>query len=496
MTVNYNFKLKPFDHQRTALEEGWKKKFFGYFMEMGTGKSKVLIDNLGLLFLEGQINFALILAPKGVYRNWVAKEIPEHMSTDIPHRVIRWVSSANKKQQEEMRSVKDHFAGLTILVMNIEAFSTVKGQRAGMWMSRAFGNHGLIAIDESTTIKNHKAKRTKSLIKVAKNFKVRRLLTGSPITKSPLDIYAQCEFLKPSLLGHDSFYTFQNRYAVLQKRTMGAHSFQQVLGYRNIDELTEKISQFSFRVLKKECLDLPEKVYTARYVTLTPEQKNMYMLLQKQAMLMFEDGEMVSAPAVITQMLRIQQVMSGHLKTDDGEMKYFASRRMDALEELMEEHDGKAIIWSRFRYDIQQITAMLNKKFGEGSAASYYGDTSDDERQRIVEGFQNKNAPFRYEGNPLRFFVGNPATAGYGLTLTEANLVVYYANDFNLETRIQSEDRAHRIGQKNQVTYVDLISEGTLDEKIVEALRNKIDIGAKVLGEEARQWLNLKPTTS
>ena len=496
MTVNYNFKLKPFDHQRTALEEGWKKKFFGYFMEMGTGKSKVLIDNLGLLFLEGQINFALILAPKGVYRNWVAKEIPEHMSTDIPHRVIRWVSSANKKQQEEMRSVKDHFAGLTIFVMNIEAFSTVKGQRAGMWMSRAFGNHGLIAIDESTTIKNHKAKRTKSLIKVAKNFKVRRLLTGSPITKSPLDIYAQCEFLKPSLLGHDSFYTFQNRYAVLQKRTMGAHSFQQVLGYRNIDELTEKISQFSFRVLKKECLDLPEKVYTARYVTLTPEQKNMYMLLQKQAMLMFEDGEMVSAPAVITQMLRIQQVMSGHLKTDDGEMKYFASRRMDALEELMEEHDGKAIIWSRFRYDIQQITAMLNKKFGEGSAASYYGDTSDDERQRIVENFQSKNASFRYEGNPLRFFVGNPATAGYGLTLTEANLVVYYANDFNLETRIQSEDRAHRIGQRNQVTYVDLISEGTLDEKIVESLRNKIDIGAKVLGEEARQWLNLKPTTS
>lgn len=283
------------------------------------------------------------------------------MSTDIPHRVIRWVSSANKKQQEEMRSVKDHFAGLTIFVMNIEAFSTVKGQKAGIWMSRAFGKHGLIAIDESTTIKNHKAKRTKSLIKVAENFKVRRLLTGSPITKSPLDIYAQCEFLKPSLLGHDSFYTFQNRYAVLQKRTMGAHSFQQVLGYRNIDELTEKISQFSFRVLKKECLDLPEKVYTARYVTLTPEQKNMYMLLQKQAMLMFEDGEMVSAPAVITQMLRIQQVMSGHLKTDDGEMKYFASRRMDALEELMEEHDGKAIIWSRFRYDIQQITAVLNK---------------------------------------------------------------------------------------------------------------------------------------
>jgi SNF2 family DNA or RNA helicase len=239
-------------------------------------------------------------------------------------------------------------------------------------------------------------------------------------------------------------------------------------------------------VLKKECLDLPDKIYTARYVTLTDEQAKMYSLLQQQAMLLFEDGEMVSAPAVITQMLRIQQVMSGHLKTDDGEMKYFPSRRMDALTEIMDEHDGKAIIWSRFRYDIIEITKMLNKKFGEGSAAAYYGDTSDDERNSIVQRFQDPRSP-------LRFFVGNPSTAGYGLTLTEANLVVYYANDFNLETRIQSEDRAHRIGQKNNVTYIDLISEGTLDEKIVEALRNKIDIGAKVLGERAREWLTLTP---
>ena len=486
MTVKYNYKLKPFEHQRKALEEGWHRQEFGLFMEMGTGKSKVLIDNLGLLFLNGQINFALILAPKGVYRNWVAKEIPEHMSDDIPHRVIRWVASPNKRQQEEMRSVKDQFAGLTIFVMNVESFSTKKGQTAGAWMARTFGTHGLIAIDESTTIKNHKAKRTKALLKIASQFKYRRLLTGSPITKSPLDIFSQTEFLRPGLMGHESFYTFQGRYAVLQRRSMGAKSFQQIVGYKNLDELTDKIDTFSYRVLKKDCLDLPEKVYTARYVTLTDEQFRMYSLLQQQAMLLFEDGEIVSAPAVITQMLRIQQVLSGHLKTDDGEMKYFPSRRMDALKEILEEHDGKVIIWSRFRYDIIQITKMLNKEFGEGSAAAYYGDTTDDERQSIVQQFQSPDSR-------LRFFVGNPATAGYGLTLTEADLVIYYANDFNLETRIQSEDRAHRIGQKNNVTYIDLISEGTIDEKIVEALRNKIDIGARVLGEEAREWLTLTP---
>jgi len=457
-------------------------------MEMGTGKSKVLIDNIGMLYLKDEINFALVIAPKGVYRNWVTKEIPEHMSDDVPYRIIRWVASPNKKQQAEMRSVKDKFDGLTIFVMNVEAFSALKGKQAGEWMGRALGAKGLIAIDESTTIKNHKAKRTKALMKIAAAFKYRRLLTGSPVTKSPMDIYSQCEFLRPGLLGYDSFYAFQGRYAVVQRKTMGAHAFQQIVGFKNLDELTKKIDMFSYRVLKKDCLDLPDKIYTVRYVGLTKEQRDMYNQIREYAMVMLENGEMSTAPAVITQMLRLQQIMSGHLKTDEGDMLYFPSQRMEALKEIIEEHDGKAIIWSRFRYDIQQITDMLNKEFGEGCAAAYFGDTSDNERNEIVQNFQ--------QSKQLRFFVGNPATAGYGLTLTEANLVVYYANDFNLETRIQSEDRAHRIGQKNNVTYIDLITEGTIDEKIVQSLRDKIDIGAKVLGEEAKQWLTLKPTTN
>ena len=487
MTVKLKYKLKPFDHQIDALEYGWDRAEFGLFMEMATGKSKVLIDNMGMLYLDGQINFALVIAPKGVYRNWVAKEIPEHMSDDIPHRVIRWVSGPNKKQQEEMRSVKDKFDGLTIFVMNVEAYSSLKGQKAGAWMAGALGARGMIAIDESTTIKNHKAKRTKALMKIAAGFKYRRLLTGSPVTKSPMDIYSQCEFLRPGLLGFESYYAFQGRYAVVQRRTMGAAAFQQIVGFRNLDELTQRIDMFSFRVLKKDCLDLPDKIYTARYVGMTTQQFQMYEQIRRHAMVLMDSGEMSTAPAVITQMLRLQQIMSGHLKTDDGDMMYFPSKRMDALEEIINEHDGKAIIWSRFRYDIQQITEMLNNKFGEGCAVSYYGDTSDDDRAAAVLNFQNPD-------HPLKFLVGNPATAGYGLTLTEANLVVYYANDFNLETRIQSEDRAHRIGQKNNVTYIDLICEGSIDERIVKALRTKIDIGAKVLGEDAREWLSLKPT--
>ena len=485
MTVNYKFKIKPFAHQVTALERGWQRPEFGLFMEMGTGKSKVLIDNLGMLYQKKEINFALVIAPKGVYRNWVDKEIPEHMSDDIPHRVIRWVASPNKTQQAEMRSVGEEFDGLTIFVMNVESFSSIKGKNAGEWMGRAFGRNGLIAIDESTTIKNHKAKRTKALMKIASAFKYKRLLTGSPVTKSPMDLYSQCEFLRPGLLGYDSYYAFQGRYAVMQRKTMGSHAFQQLVGYRNLDELTFKIDQFSYRVLKQDCLDLPDKIYTVRYVGLTKQQRDMYNSIKQHALVMLDNGELSTAPAVITQMLRLQQILSGHLKTDDGDTIYFDSKRMDALKEILEEHDGKAIIWSRFRYDIRQITKMLNDTFGQGCAASYYGDTSDDERQRAIKDFQNSEH--------LKFFVSNPSTAGYGLTLTEADLVIYYANDFNLETRAQSEDRAHRIGQKNNVTYVDLISEGTIDERIVKSLQSKIDIGAKVLGEEAREWLKLTP---
>ena len=483
MTVNYKFKTKPFDHQQTALDAAGSKDSFGFFMEMGTGKSKVLIDNMGQLFLKGKINFALVIAPKGVYRNWVAKEIPQHMSDDVPLRMIRWVASPNKKQTEEIRSIQKGFAGLTVFVMNVEAFSSTKGQRVGKWMSKHLGKHGLIAIDESTTIKNPKAKRTKALMDIADGFSYKRLLTGSPITKSPLDIYSQAEFLQRGMLG-DSYWAFQGRYAITKQQKMGARSFTQIVGYRYLDELTERISSFSYRVLKKECLDLPDKTYTVRYVQLTPEQVKMYNDISRQAMLLLDNGELVSAPAVITQLLRLQQILSGHIKTDEGDIEYFPTKRTDALKEIMSEHHGKAIIWSRFRHDIKTIVAMLNKEFGLGSAAAYFGDTKDDERLAIVQNFQDPN-------HPLKYFVGNPATAGYGLTLTEANLVVYYANDFNLETRIQSEDRAHRIGQKNPVTYIDLISEGTIDERIVESLRNKINIGALVLGEKAREWLKL-----
>lgn len=485
MAVNYEFKTEPYDHQREAIKRAGQNTAFGFFMEMGTGKSKSLIDNLGQLHVSKNVNFALIIAPKGVYRNWVTKEIPDHMPDFITRRVIRWVSGPNKKQQEEMRAVKDAFDGLTIFVMNVEAFSTKKGQQAGEWLAKKYGANGLIAIDESTTIKNPKAKRTKALLKISHQFKYRRILTGSPVTKSPMDLYSQCEFLGPRTLGFDSYYAYQGRYAVVNRRQFGQHQFNQIVGYRHLEELSSKVDTFSYRVLKKDCLDLPPKTYTIRYVSMTDEQVTRYNELRNEALTLLDNGELVTVQNVMTQMLRLQQVLSGHLVTDEGELVELDTNRLNAIMEILEETSGKVLIWSRFRNDIQRLGKLLEENFPT-QVASYYGDTPDDERQEIVTRFQDPDSG-------LRFFIGNPATAGYGLTLTEANTVIYYANDFNLETRIQSEDRCHRIGQKNPVTYIDLITENTIDEQIVKALRNKIDIGAKVLGEEAREWLQMKP---
>ena len=487
MAVNYKFKTEPYQHQVTALDRSIDRKEYAFFAEMGAGKSKMLIDTISNLYTRGEIDFALIIAPKGVYRNWTNKEIPDHFPEDVPHRIIRWVSQPNKAQKEELSSIRDAFDGLTIFVMNVEAFSTVKGKTAGLWMSKNLGPRGLIGIDESTTIKNHKAKRTKTLVQMARSFRYKRIMTGSPITKAPMDIYSQAAFLGPRLLGVENYYAFQGRYAITQKRQMGAHSFQQIVGYRNLDELTQKIDTFSYRVLKEDCLDLPPKIYTARYITLTKEQVQMYEQLRNEGFLMLEEGEMVSSPQVITLMLRLQQVMSGHLLTDNSELLTFPSGRLDALMEVAAETSGKMIIFSRFRHDIKEIQRALDKQHGEGWAVTYFGDTTIEARERAVKDFQDPDSK-------VRFFISNK-TGAYGITLTAASTVVYYTNDFDLETRIQSEDRAHRIGQTSAVTYVDLIAEGTIDEKIVENLRNKIDMGAKVLGEEVREWLKLKPTS-
>ena len=480
MDVSYTYKTTPYKHQHDVLQHSWPQINWAYLMEMGTGKSKVCIDNAAILFQKGKIDTFIVVAPKGVYRNWANLEIPAHMPDDIKINSVVWKSGANKSEIKKLNDLLDPSEELRVLVMNVESLSTLKGRKYLTALLNS--SQSLLAVDESTAIKSPKASRTKALIKIGELAKYRRILTGFPVTQSPMDLWAQCRFLDKTLLGEcgDNFFQFQYRYAVMKRQHVGSHSFNRVVGYRNLDQLSSVLKKFSSRITKEECLDLPSKIYTQRNIALTDDQKRIYTELKEFALAHIDDEEFMTANNVMTQLLRMQQVLSGHVKSDGGEFVEIKDNRLNELLECLEEIKGKAIIWSRFRYDVKRITETLIKEHGPRSTVSYFGDTTDEERSDAIERFQNGDA---------RFFVGNPQTGGYGITLTAATTVVYFANSFDLAVRMQSEDRAHRIGQTDHVTYIDFISEKTIDEQIVKALRNKMDIASVVLGEDFRKWI-------
>ena len=481
----FQFKTEPYQHQRDAFDNSWNRRFYALFMEMGTGKSKVTIDTIAALFEAKEIDTVLVVAPKGVFDNWVKQEIPRHLPDRIERSVVRWQPNFTNKFKDELRKIAvpaEREAGhLNVLVMNTEAFSTDKGTNVAMKYLRN-NPCSFVVVDESTTIKNKGAVRTKNLIKVGKEAKYRRILTGSPISKSPMDLFTQCAFLDDNALGFNSYYSFQARYAVVRRRTLGAHSFQEITGYQRLDELGNKLDDFSLRVLKKDCLDLPDKVYTKREIPLTPEQKKVYRQMQEFALAMLEKGELSTTQSVLTQIMRLQQICCGFLQPDEGDIQEIKNSRIEELLNVAEETQGKVIIWATWSYDIRRIEDALRKRYGNDSVASYYGETDQDDRQTIVERFQDPSSD-------LRFFVGQPRTGGYGITLTEANTVVYFSNSYDLEIRLQSEDRAHRIGQQKSVTYIDFVCPDTIDEKILQALRDKINLAGTVLREDVAGWL-------
>ena len=476
--MNYKFKTKPYAHQLTALEKSSSKESYAYFMEMGTGKTKVLIDNMSMLYDKGKIDGALIIAPKGVIGTWYNQEIPTHLPDHIENVSVLWQANITKGQQEKLNELLKSSDKLHILIMNVEALSTSKGTDFAESFLRT--HNTIMAIDESTTIKNSSAKRTKNILKLAPQSKYRRIMTGSPITKNPLDLYSQCEFLSPWLLDFASYYAFRNRYAEMKTIHAKGRSIQVVNFFKNIGELSDKLKGFSYRVLKEDCLDLPDKIYVKRNVALTEEQSKLYKQMKTTALAIL-NGKQTTTVTVLTQLMRLHQITCGHFTADDGSTQNIKSNRINELMNVLEEVEGKAIIWANYQKDMFEIKKAIEKEYGEGSVVDYYGLTPQENRQPNIKRFQ--------EDPECRFFIGTPQTGGYGITLTQANTVVYYSNGYDLEKRLQSEDRAHRIGQKKSVTYVDLISEETVDEKIVKALRKKINIASEVLGEELRDWI-------
>lgn len=478
----YPFKVKPFAHQLEALTLSKDRQVFALFMEMGTGKSKVTIDNIAYLYDNGRLNGALIIAPKGVYRTWVNEQVPEHMPEHVKYYMAYWSAYKTKERLKTYEPLFQVSDDLHILVMNIEALST----SSGVEFARKFiaCHHCMMVIDESTTIKNLKARRTKAALSLGKQAKGRRILTGMPVTQSPMDLYSQCAFLSPSLLGHGSYFTFRARYAMLKQMQMGARSFQKVVGYQRLDELTEILQTFSYRKTKEECLDLPPKLYQYREVELTDEQKQAYQQMKSLAMMQLDATTIVTAAMVMIKLEKLQEIVCGFIKDPvTGTVKELANNRVQEVLDILEETSGKVIIWAGFTHSIEMLYKELVKVYGAETVAHFYGGTGDELREETKRRFQDKQ-------DPLRFMIVNPASGRFGMTLTEAKTMIYYSNSHNLEHRIQSEDRAHRIGQTDNLLIIDLITPATVDEKIIKNLRAKKNVSDAVMGEGYRTWLS------
>lgn len=564
--MEYHFKTEPFNHQREEWLRSREEEARAIFWEQGTGKSKLTIDTACWLWLRGLIDGVLVVAPNGVHRNWVEKEIPDHVPDDvIKHvRAFHYQSpkADTKWHKQAVKAVIEH-KGFAWLTISYEAFMTASGKRA---LIDFFDKRRLLyVLDEAHYIKTPTAERTKSILRSAKYAPFRRVLTGTPIAQGPFDAYSQIKFLvedywKQNRLG--TFTEFKQHFGVWKKgwnptafnpktKKNDGNEYDVLVGYRRLDDLNALLQPVSSRVTKDDVLDLPPKLYSKRIFPMTPEQGKLYRQLRDEYIVWLETGGIeldaeavaaepspdacptclgkrevesdgfiypcpdcgdapdlgaegttpVIAALAITRLLRLQQITCGYLPTDDEAEPVYTipgpNRRLDLLCDLIEESQHKVIVWARFQMDITLIMDALRER--GISAVRYDGLVNDDERADAKARFQGER-PLYHNGQVVgreavppeeqaRVFVGNPAAGATGLTLTEAKTVIYYSNSFKLIDRLQSEDRAHRIGQTNNVLYIDLVAEDSVDEKVVEALRNKFNVASQITGDRLKDWL-------
>ena len=484
-------KTKGMRHQLEAMQRMVGRPTYALFMEQGTGKTWTLLADAERLYAKGTIDSVLVVAPNGVHLNWVNREIPAHMEGTIIARA--WRSGASQKH---LRTLEDLFkprvdgepVPLRILAVNVDALVTKKGYE---FCERfLMSGNPLIILDESSRIKNPDAARTKALMKLRRFAKGARIASGTPVTNSPVDVFAQMEFLESGLLGTTSYRAFVSEYAdvmpanhpMIVNMTIRnpKAAYAQIIArnpdgssrWRNLDKLQQLLEPHSFRVLKKDCLDLPEKIYKTITFELNNDQQKAYDKMQDE--LRIDLGDNVELPvSELAALIKLQQITSGFVNTPLG-IRYVSedNTRLKALMDAIEDVDGKFIIWARFREELDAIAAALTD--AGISCVQYHGGVSREDRELAVDAFQ--------EGD-VRVFVGQPQSGGIGLTLTAAETVFYFSNDFNLETRLQSEDRAHRIGTRKNVVYIDLVAENTIDEQIARNLQRKQRTAAVVLGD-------------
>lgn len=490
----------PFQHQAAEHDDHWATEARAIFWEMGVGKSKVIVDRAGALFTAGRIDAVVTLAPPGVDRNWATDEIPSHMPEGLQEETLvhvwRTSSAGTKWHARAAESLVKH-KGLAWLTMSYDAIMTTAG-KTFLWKLLRH-RRALFVADESHSIKSAGAKRTIRTIAAARYAPFRNILTGTPIAQGPFDVYSQVKFLDDEFWEREGFggYTaFKNHFGIWFRRAdcQELHGYDpgydKLKGYRNLDQLQEILKKISTRLTKAEALDLPPKVYSRRYYELTPEQTRLYQALKEDFYAETMGGTLVEAPLAIVRLLRFQQICCGYVGTDDDEEPYeLLPGKNPLLASVAEWAEGlgeKTIIWCRFTKDIELVADMLRAKGGE--AVKYYGGQTGDENADASEQFKRGNA---------QWIIANPQKGATGLTWNMAHHVGYYSNSFRLLDRLQSEDRAHRIGTAHTVDYTDFVGQMVVGEKvlqtvthhIVKNLRSKFDIATKITGDTLREWI-------
>lgn len=496
------FKYPPMAHQRTALMLGRDQSSFAYLMDQGTGKTKTLIDDAAHNWREDRIDVVLLFTINSVKTNWVIFDsmkdsnddkdaLETHMPPDVPYIKGVWISQAAGRTKREWKRFEMDLTEqvsarnkLVFIAANIESLRLPRAIEFFENICVAFQNKVMMVIDESTIIGTPGSKQTKAAHKLRKHCKMARILSGTPLVKSPLKAYSQFAFLDEDILGHSSYYSFRNHYAV-----MGGFENRQVLFYRNLDEMSKKISSCSFRVLKEDCLDLPPKVYEKRRVEMSKTQLKAYNDMREEMLTENKDAGLVQAQIILTQMLRLQQITGGYLpkEGEDGVAVPIVSPRsnpkfQEVLSIIEEAGDQRVLIWTRFTKEIEDLVDLLNEQ--GHTTLPFYGALSDAEKLSVRKRFASDDS--------LRCIVGNPAAGGLGIDeFKAASVVIYVSNSFDTEKRIQSEDRTHRIGSEihDQITYYDIICPNTVDVKIVQTMRKNVNISRAVMNDPEAEWI-------
>lgn len=472
--------LEPYGYQRSISEWMGEKSAAALFAEQGLGKTKMVIDNFQTLYKHEKLSGVVVVTLAAVADNWVYNELPKHLG--IQHQIIQWDSSSKKAKILFYHYCKSPAKDcLPILVLNKEALLKKEVMSAlEQFMVR---NDVMLIGDESTFFKNSRAKVTKAMLQLASMAKYRRALCGQPAPNGPDDLFSQYLFLDPNVLGVHTLTGFRQKYCNLNITWVNKRPIMKAKSMNPYGGFDEAVEPITARIFKKDVLkDLPEKQYFQRHYELTPKQRGQYEFLRKELILFLTESQtdgVVSAPNVISCMVRLQQFTSGFIVTEEGKLKDFKDTpKQDAAVQWVMEDPSPCIIWANFRHSIDILAERLEaagRKVGK-----LYGGLTKAARQEVSESFRD---------GTIDVLLAHPRTGGWGLTFTNSSRNLYYENSFNWEYRVQSEDRTHRIGQTENVQYVDLINKNLIDAKIYERLQLKGQLNSSILIQDIERWL-------